>query len=139
MIRPRTLARRLALQYCFMCDLNDEWDTQLLAEFLAEHGEDEQSRAFAAELVGQVLVGRERADELLRQTADNWSLQRIAPVERNILRVACVEFFGGAAPVPVIINEAVSLAKKFGSKDSSRFVNGILDRIARKLREGADV
>ena len=131
MIRPRSLARRLALQYCFMCDLNNEWQTALLREFLDEHGETEEAKEFARSLIARVLELRPRIDELLQQSADNWRLGRIAGVERNLLRVACAELLEKANPPAVIISEAVSLAKKFGSKDSARFVNGILDRVLR--------
>lgn len=141
MIRPRSLARRAALQYCFMCDLNNEWDTDLLRDFFAESGDtpapenNDEEQVFARQLIRQVLEGRERIDALLQTSADNWRLSRIAAVERNILRVACAELLSKEAPEAVSISEAVSLAKKFGSKDSSRFVNGILDRVARRLRE----
>lgn len=136
MIRPRSLARRAAFQYCFMCDQNSEWQTDQLREFLAEHGETDEVRTFARALVVQVINSRERVDELLQQTADNWRLSRIAAVERNILRVGCAELLAAEVPAAVAISEAMSLAKKFGSKDSSRFVNGILDRIAGLLKKG---
>jgi transcription antitermination protein NusB len=156
-IRPRSLARRAALQYCFMCDLNSEWHTGLLRDFFAENcdpadasetteatdsdkdskkEEGGEAQEFARSLINQVLDGRDHIDALLQESADNWNLNRIAAVERNILRVACAELLSKEVPDAVAISEAVSLAKKFGSKDSSRFVNGILDRIARRLREG---
>lgn len=119
-----------------MCDQNSEWQTDQLREFLAEHGETDEVRTFARALVVLVLGSRERVDELLQQTADNWRLSRIAAVERNILRVACAELLAAEVPAAVAISEAMSLAKKFGSKDSSRFVNGILDRIAGLLKKG---
>lgn len=133
MIRPRSLARRAALQYCFMCDMNGDWENLSLADFLVECVEEAPAHPFAKQLVTQVLTQRAKIDAILTGCADNWSLGRIAAVERNILRVACAEMLAAKEPLPVIINEAVSLAKKFGAKDSARFVNGILDRASRSL------
>lgn len=132
MIRPRSLARRLALQYCFMCDLSEDWEgAQPVMDFLHEHCDDAQVRTFAARLIEEVVGNLKEIDHWISVKAKNWSIARIAGVERNVLRVACAEVREGVTPVGVIINEAVGMAKKFGSKDSGKFVNGVLDKIAK--------
>ncbi len=135
MIRPRTLARRLAFQYCFMCDQNDDWDGLPLQEFMTEHCDRPESWNFATDLVAFVRLRRADIDNYLCQCADNWSLGRIAAVERNILRVATAELLENTLSPKIVISEAISMSKKFGSKDSPRFVNGILDKVARLLKE----
>jgi N utilization substance protein B len=79
-----------------------------------------------------------KADDLIRQYAEHWALERMAVVDRNILRLAVYEMlWGGGVPTKVVINEAIEIAKKFGTGDSSRFINGILDRVHRELRPSA--
>ncbi|MCX7934507.1 MAG: transcription antitermination factor NusB [Planctomycetota bacterium] len=136
-MRPRTLARRLALQYLFMVDLAGEARAQPLAAFLAEHCDEDAARAFAAELVQAAREQREAIDALIASAADNWSIERIAAVERNILRLACAEFRRQTAPPKVILNEAVELAKIFGSGESGAFVNGVLDKIRKTYFDSA--
>jgi len=131
-MRPRTLARRLALQYLFMVDLAGEARAQTLEAFLGEHCDNPEARAFAAELALKTRAHLAEIDMLIAGAADNWHLARIAAVERNILRLACAEFKSRTAPPKVILDEAVELAKIFGSAESGAFVNGVLDKI-RKL------
>lgn len=132
-MRPRTLARRLALQYLYMIDCNGDGNVEPHAEFVAEHADDEEARAFASELIRAVLANRQEIDALLVSAAANWQLDRIAVVERNALRIGCVELKLRISPPGVAINEAVRMAKTFGGKDSGGFVNGILDRIREML------
>lgn len=72
-------------------------------------------------------------DEQISSVATNWSLARMSVVDRNVLRLATFELLTQTAPVKVIINEAIELAKKYGSADSGKFVNGVLDKLARSL------
>ncbi len=128
-MRPRSLGRRLALQYLYMADLNGFGDVESPRAFLLEHGARPEANAFAQDLVARVLARRETVDRLLAEAAEHWDLARVAPVERNVLRIACVELMEGSVPPKAVLNEAVSLAKKFGGRDSGGFVNGLLDRI----------
>jgi len=139
-IRPRTLARRLALQYLFMADLVGVSDAQPLSEFLEENTDQKEVFLFAESLVQRVLADRQGVDGLLERAVKNWSLNRIAAVERNVLRIACVELQDDSVPVAVAINEAVSLAKTFGSApDAGGFVNGILDEVKKNLGRSRSV
>ena len=85
--------------------------------------------AFARELVAGVRRHREEIDALLEQTAANWSLKRMAATDRNVLRLGAYEILHPTRPAEVAIDEAVELAKRFGSAQSAQFVNGILDKV----------
>ena len=85
--------------------------------------------AFARELVAGVRQHREEVDARLEETAANWSLKRMAATDRNVLRLGAYELFHSDTPARVAIDEAVELAKRFGSAQSSQFVNGILDKV----------
>ena len=90
---------------------------------------------FARELVDAVLSKSEELDTLLGQHARNWRVPRMAAVDRNVLRIAVYELRDTATPLAVVIDEAVDLARRFGSDTSPAFVNGVLDSIAREVRE----
>lgn len=92
----------------------------------------ETLRRLADELVDAIVADKETIDEQLAIVVDNFSPERIDPVDRAILRLATYEIHHAQAPVKVVINEAIELAKRFGTTDSSRFVNGVLDRIAKQ-------
>ncbi len=88
---------------------------------------------FAQELVQGTLDNREKIDELIRGQADNWRLERMPAVDRNVLRLAIYEMlFETGTPKLVIVDEAIELAKKFGSEQSGRFVNGLLDGLLKQ-------
>lgn len=94
-------------------------------------------RRRADELVDAVLAHKEAIDTTLAAVVDNYSPERIDPVDRAILRLATHEILHAATPPKVAINEAIELAKRFGTTDSQRFVNGVLDRIAKRREGGA--
>jgi N utilization substance protein B len=95
-------------------------------------------RRRADDLVDQVLGNKEAIDASLAAVVDNYSPERIDPVDRSILRLATHEILHGAVPPKVAINEAIELAKRFGTVDSKRFVNGVLDRIAKLTADGSE-
>jgi len=108
-----------------------------LDEFLGENTDQAEVMRFAAALARRVLQDRDALDGRVQDALRNWSLSRVAPVERNILRIACAEMLGGEVPVAVAMNEAINLAKTFGSqKDSGGFVNGVLDEIRKGIAAG---
>ncbi len=86
---------------------------------------------FARELVTGVCVELERIDETIQRFAQNWRVERMATVDRNVLRLAVWELIGNSAPPEVVIDQAVELARRFGGEGSPGFVNGVLDAIAR--------
>jgi N utilization substance protein B len=90
--------------------------------------------AFALGLLRGVLRNRDELDVLLKERAANWSLNRMAATDRNVLRMGAYEMLYSDTPGRVAINEAVDLARRFGSAHSSQFVNGILDRVLQELK-----
>lgn len=89
---------------------------------------DEELVTFATSLLSGVRRNRGELDQMLSERADNWSLERMAVTDRNVLRLGAYEILYADTPPRVAINEAVDLARRFGSKQSAQFVNGILDR-----------
>ena len=138
---PTTLrrARERALQVLFQMEkTGDDW-RESLEQFWRDRPTAKAARAYATALVGGTVENMDRIDAAISKVADNWSLARIGGVERNILRIATHELlFMPDVPPKVAINEAVEVAKKFGSEDSGGFVNGILDAV-RKLAESGEI
>ena len=132
----RRKAREIALQFLYELDLNTEDDpTARARDFWARHPLVADGRAFAEALVRGTKGNQSKIDQVIAQCAEHWDLDRMAVVDRNILRLAVYELLWGAeVPPKVAINEAIEIAKKFGTKESSRFINGVLDRIHRDLR-----
>ncbi|MGW8323342.1 MAG: transcription antitermination factor NusB, partial [Thermodesulfobacteriota bacterium] len=103
-------------------------------EFWADKREPEDLREFTEGLVVGAWIHRDRLDEVLRQTAANWALERMAAVDRSLLRLAAYELlFRPDIPTAVAINEALEIAKEFSTLDSASFINGLLDQIARRV------
>ena len=96
-------------------------------------------RDFAVRLLDETIDHRDEADEIIARVAENWHLSRMAAIDRNVLRLGTVELvFIKEAPEKVVINEAIEIAKRFSTENSGRFVNGILDKVARLKREVRD-
>lgn len=93
---------------------------------------DEDAASGARKLIRAYREMHERIDDEIQSAATQWDLHRISPVERNVIRVAVVELARQSAPVKVVMNEAIEIAKEFGGKDSPRFVNGVLDELAKR-------
>ena len=131
--RNRTLAREIALQALFQQDLAGD-DPQKIAELLAEATEDSREREYARSLALGVLENRQELDRRIVEVTNNWKLDRIAAVDRAILRLWLYELLEmDEVPPKVVINESVELAKKFSTAKSGSFVNGVLDRIYQDL------
>jgi N utilization substance protein B len=131
----RRKAREVALQFLYQLDQHGETDPSAHeAEFWARHPVDDDTRAFASALVRGATSRHAEVDELIAQYTEHWDLDRMAVVDRNILRLAVFELLDASAPPKVAINEAIEISKKFGTRESSRFINGILDRVHKELR-----
>jgi transcription antitermination factor NusB len=131
--RNRTLAREIALQALFQQDMAGD-DPQKISELLAEATEDSREREYARSLALGVLEKRQELDRRIVEVTDNWKLDRIAAVDRAILRLGLYELLEmDEVPPKVVINESVELAKKFSTAKSGSFVNGVLDRIYQDL------
>ena len=111
---------------------------QAAYERVAAHFEmPEGSRAFAKELVVSVSQNQSSLDELIAGHARNWRISRMAAVDRNVLRLAAFELVHTETPIGVVLDEAVELARRFGSEKSPAFVNGILNALAHAVRTDA--
>ncbi len=132
----RRKARELALQFLYQLDLSGEPDpAPHEGEFWARHPVDAAAREFASAMVRGAKANQTRIDQTITECTEHWDLDRMAVVDRNILRLAVYELLWPAdVPPKVAINEAIEIAKKFGTRESSRFINGILDRVHRELR-----
>ncbi|MDO5577144.1 MAG: transcription antitermination factor NusB, partial [Fibrobacter sp.] len=124
-------ARELALQTLYACEIGTDTKWQFVLEQIAETASiSDDVKKYARELVGAVFGSIDQIDLTIRERAANWELKRMAAIDRNIIRLAVAEF--QTVPVKVVIDEAVELAKTFGTDDSGKFVNGILDSIHKK-------
>lgn len=128
-MRSRRRAREYALQILFQFDLNRDAEG-LIDRFWEDKYIPIQLKEFTNTLVKGTIKRLARIDSLIMSNAENWSLERMAIVDRNILRLAIYELlYLDDIPSRVTINEAIEISKRYGSEDSSAFVNGILDRI----------
>ena len=132
----RRKARILAMQWlCHNDAISGDIDDPLdrLAHDLEVSG---GTLADARALCQRFVKASESVDKLIGDAIQNWELNRISAVDRNVMRVATVELLDRKVPVKVILNEAIEIAREYGSADSPRFVNGVLDAVRRKVDQG---
>lgn len=133
----RRRAREFAVQFLYGFEVNPGDMEEQLSDFWRASRLSEEAKEFASSLVRGTLDHKEQIDKMIADQAINWDIARIAPVDRNVLRLAVYELaFRDDIPPIVSINEAVDIAKKFGTPESGKFVNGILDQVRAKLTEG---
>jgi len=132
-MRKRTKAREYVLQMLYQVDITQGNWQETLKNFWETNEEQDVSlelKDFSAELLGGVVEHMQEIDQKISKYAANWQLERMAFVDRNIMRLGCFELiFREDIPPKVTINEAVELAKKYSGSESSKFVNAILDQI----------
>ncbi len=133
----RRRAREVALQLLYETDLNPGSRSEAHTErFVAQRLQFRQPLVrFSQNLLNGVRQNREAIDRALLRHATNWSVSRMAVIDRNILRLGSYEILFGDTPAPVAITEAIHLAKRYGDRNSSSFVNGVLDRIHRQRQD----
>lgn len=134
----RTTGREAALQMLFAMESTQTPVEIVTRDFWRElPPPDVEGRAFADNLLREVIAKRGWLDEKITAASDNWRLERMTPVDRSILRLGTLELLAHPeVPTEVVIDEAVELAKRYGADNSAKFVNGVLDRIASE-RDGA--
>lgn len=136
-MRKRTKAREQALQILYQIDITKDDIKTCLDDFWnnRETDADGSVKEFTEGLVLGVLEHKDEIDKTISEAAENWQLNRMATVDRNILRIATYELlYREDIPPKVSINEAIDIAKKYGDQDSGKFVNGILDKINKTKR-----
>jgi len=132
-MRKRTKARECALKVLYQIEMTADDGVTSLSKYWEREPEAEESvKEFTSLLVKGVEENSKSIDEIISKYATNWQIGRMAVIDRNIMRLATYEIlYAEDIPPKVSINEAVDIAKKYGDKDSGKFVNGILDKISK--------
>lgn len=134
MARLETRGRARALQALYAWDLRDGQALDRVALLLWDDLQvAPEERAFADTLLRIIQAQREQLDGDLGEVTTNWRIERLGAIERCVLRLAAAELSQGSTPPRVVLQEAVRLAERFGSEQSARFVNGVLDALARRM------
>jgi len=136
----RRQAREAAIQAIYMCDSLDEWDLARATFCLSNFDTPSAAVPYATQLLEGVLGCLPQIDSQIATASEHWSLNRMSRVDRSILRLASYEvLFLEDIPLNVAIDEAIEISKRFGSDNSSIFVNGVLDKVASSLRNKIEV
>jgi transcription antitermination factor NusB len=132
----RRKARELALKALYAYEISGSDAQQVSEEIISSSQIKEDAKRFSKVLFDRTLRNVEKIDDLIKRSVKSWEFSRIALVEKNVLRIGVCEIvFFPDIPVPITINEAVELVKRYGEKDSKNFVNGVLDYIAKELKK----
>ena len=137
----RRKARECALQMLFAADVVKNTGLFSIDDYWRELGDtefDDKTRDFANNLVEGTLKNNETIDEKIRTRAEHWRIERMAIVDRNVLRLAVYEFLYQDTPHTVVINEALEIARRFSTFEATQFINGILDAIKLDLEKGSE-
>ncbi len=136
----RRKSRELCLQMLFQWDMGKQTPDQVRKTFWAERTEvDEETRGFADDIFRVATERQTEIDELIQKHAQHWRMERMAAVDRNVLRTGVAEFLGHhETPRPIVINEALEIARKFSSPESVQFINGVLDSVGKDLSVAAN-
>lgn len=131
----RRKSRELAMQMLFQGDLGKQDHDQVRDLFWRSRDDvDEETRGFANDLYRVAETREKEIDELIQAHAQNWRLERMAVVDRNLLRAAVAEMVGyPGTPAPIIINESLEIARRYAAPESVQFLNGVLDAISRTV------
>jgi N utilization substance protein B len=132
-LRERRKGREIALQALYQMEITREESEQALATFAERSEASPQAKSFALALVRGVIAERASIDALVAEASENWRVERLSRIDLNVIRVAVYELKSLGLPLEIAINEAVEVARRFGSGESTAFVNGVLDQIASRL------
>lgn len=125
----RSKARQVAIQMLYQMDLNADVTVDAVKSMIDQQLEDEALQQFAWQLFSGTMEARAQIDDRIESIAENWSLTRMPVTDRNIIRMGTFEMLSLGTPASVAIDEAIELAKRFGTDQSPQFVNGILDQL----------
>jgi len=134
----RRKSRELALQMLFQLDMGKQSVEDVRKTFWNERRDlDEKVRGFADDLFRVAAERETEIDALIEKSAEHWRMDRMAAVDRNVLRCGVAEFLGfSETPKPVVINEALDIARRYSTPESVTFINGVLDSVAKELEAG---
>jgi N utilization substance protein B len=132
----RRFSRELVIQFLYLTEMNEgKVENQLKAFWENNPCQEEGVQSFTEDILKDVFDHKEEIDAQVEKYSDNWTLSRMAVIDRNLLRMAASELmYSKTVPPKVAIDEAVEIAKKFGTADSPNFINGVLDRILKELK-----
>jgi len=135
----RSRAREVALQLLFQRDANDSVARSAIEQFAKDRLSDPDAESFCLSLYDGVIGSLSQIDAQITAASENWKLQRMASSDRNVLRLGTYEIVYATqrTPGPVALDEAIELARRYGSKDSPSFVNGVLDKVFHLLVDPA--
>ncbi|WP_312649215.1 transcription antitermination factor NusB [Aminipila sp.] len=132
----RNEARELMMQLLFQMEAQNEYNVEIKEKFLQDKGDLRIQRPYIDQLLDIILEHKAEIDHTLEESSVNWKINRMSKVDFAISRLATAELlYMDDIPTSVSINEAIILAKKFGTDDSSKFINGILGKVAQKIAE----
>lgn len=139
----RRLSRCRAVQVLYECDLREVSAEDALRDYYASlYSEENETRPDADEFMETLVLGafakRDELDALIGEASANWKLERMPVVDRNVLRMAIFELQSGGTPTAVVIDEAIEVARRYSGDEAARFVNGILDAVARGASADAE-
>lgn len=140
-MRKRTKAREFALQILYQIDITKSDARSTIEDFWKNREIDTEDvvKKFAEGIISGVIEHKDEIDKAISEAAENWELGRMAVVDRNIIRITTYELLHRQdIPPKVSINEAIEIAKKYGDRDSGKFVNGIVDKINKTKRSYAE-
>jgi len=131
----RRFSRELVIQFLYLSEMNEGEIAYQLNAFWENNSCQEDVRSFSEDILKDIFDHKKEIDVQLEKYSDNWTLSRMAVIDRNLLRMAASELmYSKTVPPKVAIDEAVEIAKKYGTEDSPNFINGILDRILKELK-----
>ena len=130
----RRSSRELTLKFLYQSEMNKENIEEQIKIFIERNSSHGKMEGFMESLVKSIYKEMEEIDKIIQECSDNWILERMTVIDRNILRMGtCELLFDFLTPPKVVINEAIDIAKKYGNEDSPEFINGILDKIHKKI------
>lgn len=134
----RRKSRELVLQMLFQLDMGKQNEEQVRHTFWNERKDlDEKVRGFSDDLFRIACERQDEIDQIIERNAEHWRMDRMAAVDRNLLRAGVAEFLGfPQTPRPVVINESLEIARRYSTPESVQFINGVLDSVARELGPG---
>ena len=130
----RRFSRELVIQFLYLTEMNEGKVEDQLQSFWESNSCEADVQSFTEDILNDIFDHKKEIDARLEKYSDNWTLSRMAVIDRNLLRMAASELmYSKSVPPKVAIDEAVEIAKKFGTEDSPNFINGVLDRILKEL------
>ncbi len=139
-MKKRRKAREAILQILYQKDITGDTSLEISEEYWKELQNIQDVMEFANGLVKGTLENMDKIDSLIEKSSDNWVVSRMGVVDRNILRMAFYEMVAdNGIPEKVTLDEAIEIAKKYGTEDSSKFINGVLDKIRKEVATNPDL